>query len=45
LGHGLKVFDASPLCIHRDLCPVETRDGDSPKQSQARGVRRPLLRG
>jgi hypothetical protein len=37
LAHGLIVFDASPLCIHRDLCPVETRDGDSPKQSQARG--------
>ena len=24
LAHGLIVFDASPLCIHRDLCPVET---------------------
>ncbi len=24
LAHGLKVFDASPLCIHPDLCPVET---------------------
>src|SRR5260370_24820582 len=24
LAHGLIVFDASPLGIHRDLCPVET---------------------
>src|SRR5712692_5317678 len=24
LAHGLIIFDATPLCIHRDLCPVET---------------------